>query len=84
MTFTLNLLLQPQDAARVSCEAVPAASRHGWRDDTACASTASIDVLYRDETHHICRIHEGVLMRVAQKDGQRGVDELVQLWGWQV
>jgi hypothetical protein len=54
---------QPVDVRRVACQARPAASRHGWRDDDLCASMASMIVAFRGVEITVCQIHEKTYAR---------------------
>jgi hypothetical protein len=64
------------------CEAIPAASRHGWREDVGCASRSNVAVTVGDSLHYVCRMHETALERARARGGADAVAELVRKWGW--
>jgi hypothetical protein len=53
-------------------------SRHGWRDDALCASTASVIVAFCGVDMPVCRIHEKTYARW----GLDAVGNAALFWGW--
>jgi hypothetical protein len=67
------------DAPRVSCQAIPGASRRGWRTDLLCASTANTEVEFCGRRVAVCRIHAATYARWGCEAEARASE----LWGWQ-
>jgi hypothetical protein len=65
-------------AARERCQARPAATLHGWRDDVLCASMASTSVRFRGRDVPVCHMHE----RVYARWGVDAEANAERLWGW--
>jgi hypothetical protein len=64
--------------SQTRCQAQPAVTRRGWRDDVLCASNANTTVSFRGADVAVCRIHEKAYARW-------GVDaegNAALLWGW--
>jgi hypothetical protein len=60
------------------CQARPASTRFGWREDVLCASRASTTVTWRGQEIPVCRMHEAAYARWGD-DGERLAEER---WGW--
>ncbi len=43
--------------AREMCQALPAATLHGWRKDSLCANGAHATVRFRGSDVPVCRVH---------------------------
>lgn len=61
------------------CAAIPAASRHGWRTDIGCASTANADVAHDGRVYPVCKIHLASWRTAFERGTHR---DLAKLWGW--
>jgi hypothetical protein len=60
------------------CQAQPAATRHGWREDLLCASAANSIVLFRGAEVAVCRIH----LKAYAKWGLDAEGNATLYWGW--
>jgi hypothetical protein len=61
------------------CQAIPGASRRGWRSDVLCASVANTDVVFCGRRVAVCRIHRATYERF----GEAAEERAIELWGWQ-
>jgi hypothetical protein len=67
-----------QDAKAVPCQAIPGASRRGWRSDPLCASTANTAVEFCGRLVPVCRIHAATYARW----GAEAEAKARELWSW--
>jgi hypothetical protein len=67
-----------QDARPLGCQAIPGASRRGWRTDLLCASIANTEVLFYGRAVAVCRIHRATYERW----GAMAEERAIELWGW--
>jgi hypothetical protein len=61
------------------CQARPAASRHGWREDVLCASQANTSVEFHGVAMPVCKIHEKTYARW----GDAAEQQAEEAWGWE-
>jgi hypothetical protein len=64
---------------REMCQARPAAARHGWREDSLCASRASTTVRFHHREMPLCRMHSAMYERW----GESAEENAAAYWGWQ-
>lgn len=62
----------------MSCQAVPSASRRGWRSDRLCASIANTEVEFCGRLIPVCRIH----LATYERWGSEAESNARELWGW--
>ena len=60
------------------CQAIPGASRRGWRTDVLCASVANTEVMFYGRRVAVCRIHRATYERW----GDAAEERAIELWGW--
>jgi hypothetical protein len=66
------------DQPRERCQARPAVARHGWREDSLCASLASTTLRFRGRDMPVCGMHRAVYERW----GANADANAASFWGW--
>jgi hypothetical protein len=66
-------------APQKMCQARPKAARHGWREDSLCASSASTTVRFHGRDVPVCWMHRTMWERW----GENAVANAERYWGWE-